>query len=80
MSLQPAEPMPFPPDLRVREMLGHDVYDMSDLADREEVLPQVSVRNVKLFQAFPPPAVMLTVSCRPGSAPASHPRPSPPSS
>lgn len=36
MRLQPAEAIPFPADVRVREMLGHDVYDVPYLPDREE--------------------------------------------
>lgn len=36
MRLQPADMNPFPPDFRVREMLGHDVYDVPFLPDREE--------------------------------------------
>ena len=36
MRLQPAEPNMMPADFRVREMLGHDVYDVPFLPDRED--------------------------------------------
>lgn len=36
MRLQPAEPLAIPTDFRVREMLGHDVYDVPYLSDRED--------------------------------------------
>lgn len=36
MRLQPADTIPFPADTRLREMLGHDVYDVPFLPDRED--------------------------------------------
>ena len=36
MKLQPAGTILFPLDFRVREMLGHDVYEVPFLPDRED--------------------------------------------